>query len=575
MRHRWFQSGVASRCVAPCALVALVALGKPASVRAESAARQFGFTTIFGANNRNEEARDVAATDFYENGICAVGQVSADVSTTDSTTVNPGNLGTAGAMDVWLACWNTTGGQLFATVFGGPGYDAGYAVAIDSSGIYVGGRAGPGLAITPSGLQPSFAGDSSPSAIFGPQDGFIAKYSWSGEKLWLSYFGDSSSSYINDLAVDPSGAVYAVLADVTADNPHVTAGAFTTVRPGGGDAVVAKLQNTGQLAWATYLGGSGADLHAPALAVDERSRNVFVVGSGNSTNFPTTATAFQSAYGGGISDLTLTALSASGGALVFSTYFGGNAADSSNGNNIVVDSFEDRVIISGDTTSPNISTIGATHQATLAGGTDMVLAAFTLNGVRTATSYLGGAGTDHNGGLSLNNANLVVTGSTDSDDLPQQYNEWRGQGVDGYVAVTDQRLTRISSANRIGGDEADAFLAVAATSEGYAVVGWSASNELRNDREELPEQSTGANRRDTWIMANKYIADQPINGGADAPLGCDELGNCGGYDPTPTGCVSCASASTGRPAASNLLLFGCTALLLRRARRRRAAHVQS
>ena len=570
MKNIWIPFGSTMRRLVPYAAFSSLVLGSPALGMAESPARDFGFFSVFGSNNHNEEIRDVAfSAQYYENSICAVGQVSSTATTTDQTTVNPGSGGTAGAMDVWLGCWDTGGRLSFATVFGGPGYDTGYAITTDTSGIYIAGRAGPGLATTPGGLQPNFAGDTAASSEFGPQDGFIAKYNWGGERVWLSYLGDASSSYVNDLAVDPTGAVYAVLTEVTADNPHITAGAFSTVRPGGGDAVVAKLQSTGQLIWATYLGGSGADLHAPALAVDERTHTVFVVGSGNSTNFPVTPNADQSAYGGGSSDLTLTALNQTGNALAFSTYFGGSAADVSNGNNLVVDSDSNTVVISGDTNSPNIATSSAAAQVALAGGTDMVLAAFTLGGSRTATTYLGGSAADHNGGLALYNRTLVIAGSTESTDLPMQHNDWRGAGLDGYVALTNSELKQISSANRIGGSDADAFLAVAASYEGYAAVGWSASTELRTPSAEAPEQSMGENRRDAWIVLNKYIPDAPVVGACDASLGCKDLGNCAPSDPLPTGCVGCTGS--GRPNAGSLLLFVCTAGLVCRSRRRRSA----
>ena len=172
----------------PCILIAISTVGAPASVGAESFAQPFGFSTMLGSNNRNDEAHAVAL-DPERGRMCAVGQAAGAFDmfdrTTDGTTVNPGSLGTAGAMDIWLTCWYTDGTRMFSTVFGGPGYDAGYAVAINSSGIYVAGRAGPGLTTSGAALQPNFAGDLTPSPFFGPQDGFIAKYSWDGAPLWL------------------------------------------------------------------------------------------------------------------------------------------------------------------------------------------------------------------------------------------------------------------------------------------------------------------------------------------------------------------------------------------------------
>ena len=56
---------------------------------------------------------------------------------------------------------------------------------------------------------------------------------------------------------------------------------------GGGDAFVVKLDPTGAVVWATYLGGSGYDA-ANAIAVDAAG-NVYVAGQTSSSNFPVTA----------------------------------------------------------------------------------------------------------------------------------------------------------------------------------------------------------------------------------------------------------------------------------------------
>ena len=77
------------------------------------------------------------------------------------------------------------------------------------------------------------------------------------------------------------------------------------------------------LVYSTYLGGNGDD-SATGIAVDS-SGNAYVTGYTDSTNFPTTAGAFQTSYGGG-GNAFVTKLNASGTALVYSTYLGGGIA---------------------------------------------------------------------------------------------------------------------------------------------------------------------------------------------------------------------------------------------------------
>src|SRR5439155_2612977 len=75
------------------------------------------------------------------------------------------------------------------------------------------------------------------------------------------------------------------------------------------------------LVYSTYLGGSGNDAGLD-IAVDAAG-NVYVTGDSNSTNFPTTAGAFQMAFTGGDEDAFAPKLNATGTALVYSTYLGG------------------------------------------------------------------------------------------------------------------------------------------------------------------------------------------------------------------------------------------------------------
>ena len=84
------------------------------------------------------------------------------------------------------------------------------------------------------------------------------------------------------------------------------------------------------IAYSTYLGGSGDEADVPfegvtSVAVDA-SGNVYVAGTTQSSDFPTTAGAGTF---GGASDVFVTKLSPAG-AIVYSTVFGGACEDSAN-----------------------------------------------------------------------------------------------------------------------------------------------------------------------------------------------------------------------------------------------------
>jgi hypothetical protein len=78
------------------------------------------------------------------------------------------------------------------------------------------------------------------------------------------------------------------------------------------------------LIYSTYLGGGSYD-YAYALALDS-SGNAYVAGRTGSTDFPTTAGAFQTTYKGNY-DAFVTKLSADGSSLLYSTYLGGGDYD--------------------------------------------------------------------------------------------------------------------------------------------------------------------------------------------------------------------------------------------------------
>jgi Beta-propeller repeat len=86
---------------------------------------------------------------------------------------------------------------------------------------------------------------------------------------------------------------------------------------GGTSAFVTRYDSQRQMVFSTYLGGSGTDI-AYGVAVDP-SGQITVVGSTSSDPFPTES-AYQDSFGGGSSDAFVAWLSATGDALLFSTY---------------------------------------------------------------------------------------------------------------------------------------------------------------------------------------------------------------------------------------------------------------
>ena len=155
--------------------------------------------------------------------------------------------------------------------------------------------------------------------------------------------------------------------------------------------------------YSTYLGGSGFD-QGYAIAVDTLG-NAYVTGQTAAADFPTTAGAFQTNYGGG--DAFITKLNPTGTALVYSTYLNG-----ASGNGIAVDS-AGNAYVTGEAGTLNFPTTPGAFQTSPMGYDAFVTK---LNPAGTALVYsarFGGNLDDFGRGIALDAAgNAYITGWT-------------------------------------------------------------------------------------------------------------------------------------------------------------------
>lgn len=205
----------------------------------------------------------------------------------------------------------------WSSYLGGVNDDIGYAVAVDAAGgVWIAGRvAGIDFPTTPGAYQEATAG--------GTSDAFIAKLAANGSTLLYSTFlGGGTQDFATAIAVDAGGQV-AVAGFTDSTNFPVTAGAISSTKAGTYDVFVAQLSADGSsLQYSTYLGGSGIE---NATSLRYSNGNLVVAGSTTSTNFPL-QNALQSTIGGA-EDAFVTAIDPAAPQLAWSTYFGGTSAD--------------------------------------------------------------------------------------------------------------------------------------------------------------------------------------------------------------------------------------------------------
>jgi hypothetical protein len=188
-------------------------------------------------------------------------------------------------------------------------------VAIDSQGnCYLGGNGT--ITTTTGAFQPS------PNAA---SSQFIEKFDTSGNVLFATYLSGSASDSASAIAVDGSGNVYATGTTVSDDFP--TKNAYQSLLHSAQDVFISVLNSTGTaLIYSTYWGGSEND-NGAAIAAD-RSGNAYITGVTNSADFPV-INAIQPTFAGtpGSANNAFVIKLNPTGQPVYSTYFGGTAAD--------------------------------------------------------------------------------------------------------------------------------------------------------------------------------------------------------------------------------------------------------
>lgn len=211
---------------------------------------------------------------------------------------------------------------------------------------------------------------------------------------YSTFLGGNRLEYSDGIAVDAVGNVYVAGATDSPAFP-TTLGAFDVAYNGGGDAFVAKLDRSGALVFATFLGGSGEE-RARAVGVDGQG-NVYVTGFTDSADFPVTPGAFQGSYGGGFRDGFVLKLSGSGSTLLFSTFLGGNNGDEVTA--IAVDA-TGSTFLTGTTSSSDFPITPGAFDATLSSQGDAFVTSLTPKAPRCATARIW-AGSDRTGATRL------------------------------------------------------------------------------------------------------------------------------------------------------------------------------
>lgn len=390
------------------------------------------------------------------------------------TTTGAYDVAHNGYFDVFVFKLDATGTSLlYSTFVGGKYYDYGRSIAVDSQGYahvtgytystdfptttgaydtthnggydvfvfkltpagsalkystYVGGTLseyGSGIAVGPYGT--AFVTGFTSSTNFptksysydishnGGYDVFVFRLNLAGSLLHYSTFvGGSSYDYGYDIAVDRYGYAFVSGFSYSTDFP-TTALAYDTTHNGNYDVIVFKLNPYGSiLLFSTFAGGTTYD-GCNSIAVDSAG-NSYVTGFTMSTDFPTTAGAFDTTHNGGY-DVFVLKLTATGSALKYSTFIGGSSYDY--GYDIAVDS-NGNAYLTGFTYSTNFPVTSNAYDTTFNGVSDVFIVKLNAPGSNLQFStYFGGSNYDYGYGIDLDpNNDVCITGHTYSTNFP-------------------------------------------------------------------------------------------------------------------------------------------------------------
>ncbi|MFH0809002.1 MAG: SBBP repeat-containing protein [Pseudomonadota bacterium] len=399
--------------------------------------------------------------------------VMGSTSSNNFPTKNPYQLNQPSG-DVFVTKLSAAGDTLvYSTYLGGSSDDFACDIAVDAAGCaYVAG----GTYSNNFPMKNAFDNAFGLARVW--TKGFVTKLNAAGDDLvYSTYLGGSVQNAATGIALDAVGCAYVTGNTVDADFP--TQNAFDNSYNGASDVFVTKLNAAGDgLVYSTYLGGTSSQWSA-GIVVDAGCC-AYIAGTTYNDNFPM-VNSLDNSFNGGMTDVFVAKLSATGNALVYSTYLGGSGFyDDCCG--IAVDG-GDCVYVTGYTDSVDFPMLNA-YDNSQDGAWDAFVTKLSAAGDSLVYStYLGGSSADYGNDIAVDGGGCAwITGVTWLDfPMVDAFDSCHnGPGVrDGFVTKLSAMGNTLVYSTYLGGSDEDFSGAIAIDPSGCAyVVGSTYSNDF-------------------------------------------------------------------------------------------------
>ena len=271
----------------------------------------------------------------------------------------------------------------------------------------------------------------------GSGDGFVSKYSPSGDLIWAINVGGGGWDVGYSIKVDLNQNVYVAgtFAGVVAFDP--SAPTSYSISNGGGDAFILKLNSSGDYQWVKTWGGSGADV-AISMDLDDNG-NIYATGYfENTVDFDPESSVSELTSNGDL-DIYMTKFDSNGN-FQWANGFGSTGQDV--GRSLVLDA-DNNVIFGGNyEETVDFNPGGGTNNYNAVTGIDAFVGKYNSDGDFIWVKTYGGAESDYCYNLSVDPSGNIITsgwyGATVDFDPGLGTNELTSNGLeDIYISKFD------------------------------------------------------------------------------------------------------------------------------------------